>query len=193
MTIRDKTNTETYTNADIKHKICKICNRELQIQKFDYNISHLKRRITYNNQCMSCTTQKSMRKWTPEIKIYKKQQKCLITKKAKQNYQIGYIAPQLYENYKYSDKTHQRQFNLTIPFIKSMIINGCSYCKVSYGEDNIGLDRINNKLGHIIGNVIPCCYKCNYTRKNMPFAAWLLIVPTLEIIRKNGLWKKWII
>lgn len=48
-------------------------------------------------------------------------------------------------------------------FIKIMHGAICIYC--GYNKD-IGLDRLNNNMGHIIENVVPCCALCNMTRNN---------------------------
>lgn len=41
--------------------------------------------------------------------------------------------------------------------------SNCIYC----GSDKkIGLDRINNSLGHTKENTVPCCYSCNVARSN---------------------------
>jgi len=37
----------------------------------------------------------------------------------------------------------------------------CVYCG---SKSKIGLDRIDNSIGHIKSNVVPCCYNCNVAR-----------------------------
>lgn len=39
-----------------------------------------------------------------------------------------------------------------------------------------GIDRIDSSLGHIIGNVVPCCKTCNFAKRNMSveeFKSWV--------------------
>jgi hypothetical protein len=39
-----------------------------------------------------------------------------------------------------------------------------------------GLDRVDNTLGYVPGNVVACCPTCNYAKKDMPyeqFMAWI--------------------
>jgi hypothetical protein len=38
---------------------------------------------------------------------------------------------------------------------------GCTYCGAPSAR---GADRIDNNSGHVIGNMVPCCYPCNVTR-----------------------------
>ena len=42
----------------------------------------------------------------------------------------------------------------------------CYYCNLELNETGIGLDRLDNKNGYNIDNVVPCCGPCNYTRGN---------------------------
>lgn len=48
---------------------------------------------------------------------------------------------------------------------KQLIENPCYYCDGDLSvECGTGLDRIDNKKGYIINNVLPCCGSCNRTR-----------------------------
>lgn len=41
----------------------------------------------------------------------------------------------------------------------------CNYCDKSILlETGIGLDRLDNKLGYVESNIVPCCGDCNYIR-----------------------------
>ena len=42
----------------------------------------------------------------------------------------------------------------------------CYYCELPLGKCGVGLDRLNNNLGYILSNVVPCCIICNYARYN---------------------------
>jgi hypothetical protein len=39
--------------------------------------------------------------------------------------------------------------------------NICLYCGGSLPKVGCGLDRQNNKMGYVHGNVVPCCHHCN--------------------------------
>lgn len=88
-----------------------------------------------------------------------------------------------------SDKQSGRQNDLTIEFVDMMIENGCAYC----GDDSIKmtLDRIDNSIGHIMMNVNPCCARCNYFRRDMPYTAWLELAPIIKGIRERGMLGDW--
>lgn len=53
--------------------------------------------------------------------------------------------------------------DLTLDFLDLKILNNpCVYCGDT--QDNIGCDRIDNSIGHLMSNVVPCCRLCNVTR-----------------------------
>ena len=60
----------------------------------------------------------------------------------------------------------------------------CSYCGAppstisSRNECNgqyvyNGIDRIDNKLGYIKGNMTPCCKNCNHAKHDLGFEQWM--------------------
>jgi hypothetical protein len=36
-----------------------------------------------------------------------------------------------------------------------------------------GIDRKNNAIGYIVGNVLPCCKLCNYAKRTMGYNEFL--------------------
>jgi len=80
--------------------------------------------------------------------------------------------------------------DLTKEFVEEQLAKGCSYCD----ETDIrwlGLDRVDNSLGHTQHNVVPACERCNYIRRDMPYEAWLLFVPTLRQVLDCGAFGEW--
>jgi hypothetical protein len=93
-------------------------------------------------------------------------------------------------DYKNKDKKRDMDNDLTLDFISMSINKGCLYC----GETTIarlGLDRIDNSIGHLQMNVVPCCRLCNFTKKDMPHEAWLFIAPKIKEARNLGLFGDW--
>lgn len=66
----------------------------------------------------------------------------------------------------------------------------CSYC----GERTIRrtLDRVDNTKGHLKTNVRVACIRCNLLRHDMPFEAWMSLVPHIRTTREQGLFGTWI-
>lgn len=95
----------------------------------------------------------------------------------------------IYVDSRKSDKKHGRENDLTKEFIAVEIAKGCSYC----GETKLRmtLDRIDNGRGHLMDNVVPACVRCNYTRKDMPYEAWIVVAPGMREAREQGLFGDW--
>ncbi len=88
-----------------------------------------------------------------------------------------------------TDKKRGLKNDLDREFIKITIATGCSYCGET--EIRIGLDRIDNAKGHTKNNVRAACMRCNYLRRDMPFAAWLSVTPAIRAAREAGLFGNW--
>ncbi|KAG3058305.1 hypothetical protein PC121_g14441 [Phytophthora cactorum] len=73
--------------------------------------------------------------------------------------------------YKAQDAEAKREFNMTIKHLNDLAkeqkyLCGLCYCQLT--AETVSADRVNNKLGHIDGNILISCIKCNTARKNMP-------------------------
>jgi 5-methylcytosine-specific restriction endonuclease McrA len=88
-----------------------------------------------------------------------------------------------------SDRKAGRSNDLTRAFVESCLVLGCAYCGAT--DLKMTLDRKDNTLGHLQSNVIPCCIRCNYIRRDMPYEAWLLLVPGLKQAQDTGLFGSW--
>jgi hypothetical protein len=84
---------------------------------------------------------------------------------------------------------------ITFDYVKQMILRcklSCHYCKGSMLilYENVremnqwSLDRINNFLGHNVGNVVISCLKCNLNRRNLNSDKFLF-TKQMTIVRKN--------
>lgn len=95
----------------------------------------------------------------------------------------------LVHRYRHEDKKRGFLCDIDSEFIEKLIKNGCSYC----GETSlhIGLDRIDNDKGHLKDNVVACCTRCNYARKDMPYTAWLQVADGMRRARELGLFGSW--
>jgi hypothetical protein len=69
-------------------------------------------------------------------------------------------AKQIISSYKRVDIEKGREFKLSVSFVENELIKGCFYC----GHPSTGLDRIDNKIGHIESNCVSCCSECNIIR-----------------------------
>lgn len=79
--------------------------------------------------------------------------------------------------------------DLTTDWIMELLGKGCCYCGETSGK--LTLDRVDNSLPHITSNVVPACIRCNLTRKNMPYLAWLVVAKGMREARELGLFGDW--
>jgi hypothetical protein len=79
---------------------------------------------------------------------------------------------QLYKNYERTAKNKSLPFQIDKNLFKQITQQDCFYCgckplqitknKSGYGNYIYnGVDRINNNLGYIDNNIVPCCTQCN--------------------------------
>jgi hypothetical protein len=62
-------------------------------------------------------------------------------------------------------KAREMEFKLTYEFLIELWNKGCYYCKNNLlKETGISADRINNDIGYLPNNVLPCCGRCNKIR-----------------------------
>jgi hypothetical protein len=71
-----------------------------------------------------------------------------------------------YKNAQSLAKSRKREFDLTFEQYSELILQPCHYCNGKMGKVlfAIGLDRIDNQMGYVSGNVLPCCGTCNKIR-----------------------------
>jgi len=85
---------------------------------------------------------------------------------------------QLYGTYKRNAKYRNLDFKLSPEHFFELIEQTCVYCgqepsniqKVEWNDDIVyysGLDRVNNDVGYLKENVVPCCITCNKGKRDM--------------------------
>jgi hypothetical protein len=77
--------------------------------------------------------------------------------------------------YRASAKRKGHEFALGVDDVERMVTGDCFYCGV--GADPInGIDRVDNAVGYVIGNVVTACRRCNIAKLNMSigdFGDWV--------------------
>jgi len=53
---------------------------------------------------------------------------------------------------------------ITLDEFTQLIEQSCFYCKGSLPATGSGLDRLDNKMGYVHGNIVPCCKRCNFVK-----------------------------
>lgn len=156
-------------------KLCTICDRTLPISSFGLTGNGYRRRY-----CSTCKTYR-FRDKDPDRWLQSRQE---IRRKRRLN-----IPQTILEDCRKSDRKKSRDNDLDILFVKLLVENPCEYC----GEDELRmtLDRVDNHVGHLKSNVVPACIRCNYARGNMPYAAWLRLIPGMKEARLAGEFGTW--
>jgi hypothetical protein len=67
-------------------------------------------------------------------------------------------------------------FTLTEDSFFAALHTQCYICGKNGQNNELGLDRLNNNKGYILGNIAPCCWECNKVKGNLnslKFLRWL--------------------
>lgn len=106
---------------------------------------------------------------------------------------------QLYNLYKTRSKRKGFEFSLTKKEFSEIVVKNCFYCnREPFQEMNcgvvddilkyVGIDRIDNNKGYVLGNVRPACKYCNQAKTNMTeqdFKKWLHLIYHNFILNNN--------
>jgi hypothetical protein len=68
-----------------------------------------------------------------------------------------------YRTYRAGAKQRGFTFDVTLEDFKRMVSGTCVYC----GESATGIDRVDNNLGYVEGNMASCCFTCNKMKGTM--------------------------
>lgn len=104
----------------------------------------------------------------------------------KQQARYSLATPHVVKTAKYrkSDAGKGLSNDLTNEFVQALLELPCDYCGTT--EDPRGLDRLDNSLGHLQSNVVPCCALCNITRNvNYTPSEMKLLGAVIASIRSN--------
>ena len=126
-------------------KRCTKCNKEKPISEFSKEKNG---QFGVRGDCKSCNSKRvsSYNKNRPDIvdirRVYNKSDKGI------------------FNRYKSDANRRSRNYEFSITFeqFSNLINKECHYCPTSPSR---GVDRVDNELGYIIENCVPCCKTCN--------------------------------
>ncbi len=85
----------------------------------------------------------------------------------------------LYGSYQRNAEKRGWNFNLSKAFFRQLVVQPCYYCggrpsnisKCNKSTNGVfvynGLDRVQNEIGYVPDNVVPCCRRCNYVKATL--------------------------
>lgn len=189
---------------------CSSCSSEIYIRKYD--LKKTKRIMCFS--CSNRVKLKNMPKVVKKVKVektniyYKNCGNCQKLFIAKDNRAVfcsrycrnrkNYLEYKLTKKGRYNiakstctrsrskDKSHRR-FNLSLEEYTEALGDGtCFYCKGDIETGGTGLDRVDSNKCYEIGNVVPCCKKCNSVKSNiLTKEETIEVVNLLKTLRKK--------
>ena len=115
------------------------------------------------------------------------------------NVDAGYKS--IMSSYKGNARNRNLVFDLSLDEFKELILSNCHYCgslptnlysKSYYNVTYNGIDRIDNSIGYIKNNVVPCCKMCNVAKNNNShedFMKWILRIfknTSMNIVKSHA-------
>jgi hypothetical protein len=169
-------------------KTCNSCLRQLDEAAFGTRIVNGRRYL--RTACSSCRTKKraAHRIATSGTTHSISQRRYNERRTARRRAGLD-VGLRILEDCRSSDRKSGRDNDLDLPFVERTIAKPCEYC----GETDIriSLDRVDNRIGHLRSNVVACCIRCNYARRDMPHAAWIVVAEGMRKAREAGLFGSW--
>lgn len=97
----------------------------------------------------------------------------------------------VFSRYKASAKFKGHEFALTESEFKSITKTVCHYCGVPPSSVNKhtggsgtyvynGIDRVDNSIGYVVDNCVPCCGDCNYAKRNLSYHDFLSLISRIS-------------
>lgn len=105
----------------------------------------------------------------------------------------------LYKQYEFSAKKRNLIFSLTKNQLKKLTSQNCHYCSRKPESESIaqcertteegkeyskylynGIDRINNNIGYIYKNCVPCCKICNRGKRELTYEEFMCYINRIK-------------
>lgn len=100
-------------------------------------------------------------------------------------------AMHIFRYYRNSSNKRGLQFKFTVDQFLEITSKNCHYCDVEpkqfykflKGNGHYyynGIDRVNNDIGYILDNCVPCCGVCNRAKNKMTYSAFLSMIKKIH-------------
>lgn len=140
-------------------RVCKKCGVE---KPFDLFCKHKQCKYGITHECKECAKERTIPSDPDAKSEYDKRRYA-----SRRKIHLAFMADnnELYKmrSYIHSDKKRGMTSDIDIDYCLSEMNKPCFYCDHIDSPAN-GLDRIDNSIGHVKSNLVPCCRLCNMTR-----------------------------
>ncbi len=85
----------------------------------------------------------------------------------------------IYGHYKKGAKIRSIPFQLSFEEFMTFWQQPCFYCGLEI--KTIGIDRVENKQGYFMENLVSCCARCNRAKSDMSKAEWIEFIRRLNL------------
>ena len=135
------------------------------------------------NWCRECQSYYRKQKYRENKESFKRKSKLYRrTPRGRALYLLG--------NYKREDLKRGLSNDLDYDSVFEAIQKPCVYCgEVDFTR--IGLDRIDDKSGHLQTNCVPACSVCHWIKSRLPLVCFEFLLPTIIEIKNKGLFGDW--
>lgn len=167
-------------------KTCTVCGCTKPLEEM-CQVQNRGRPVYYRSVCVACDNKRAQHR--RDTGAAKKWEATRLAKQRHERTDLAFQDKYIFLDSRGSDRKSGRPNDLDREFIREAIKNGCAYCGET--ELRMTLDRIDNEKGHTKDNVVPACLRCNATRHNMPYKAWLIVAKGMREAREVHAFGNW--
>lgn len=122
---------------------------------------------------------------------------CLQRERARKGCKPGDAAKHyVLDRYRRDAKRKKRTWELTDDMFYQLVSSPCHYCGLlppvcPKDNDKVfrmnGIDRKDNDGGYVVGNVLPCCTFCQYSKRDLKYE---IFIENIKRLSEYGLWNR---
>lgn len=127
----------------------------------------------------------NLEEYKKKVREYARKYRKLHPDKMKKIYENNkYNINRIYGIYLWRADRDGYDFDLTIDEVFRLINSTCYYCDCEPVDRLQGLDRLDNKIGYVEDNVVPCCKTCNMMKNTYNEATFILMCAHIATYKK---------
>lgn len=158
-----------------------ICGHCKQILPIDMFFKSNNKRYGLSSRCKECDKE-FQRKYSAKNKDYINERSRNYRNSNKEKFQEKkqereHKLKNRYSKYIQGAKCRNIPFELTLEDFDKITSMPCFYCgilpKDKFGNEFVGVDRIDSSKGYFLENVIPCCKECNQMKSKYALNEWI--------------------